>query len=116
MFTSEDLQTIWKNGLLKTNMEQAHLSKMMKLEDVPDLDLPIIEIDGRTELVIGIEQSSHRRPDIVSTVERSSNGVTLRDYIRHPDGSVGLSFTDKTIWKKDKYFGLYDEKLRSRGL
>ena len=100
--------------------------KPITLEDLQNLQLPVVGVEGRRELVVGITQT----PDLyrsVKTVERDNKRerIILRRYDFQPfTGQMGLACSDDTIsphgqrFDKEgvKKYNFYDAKLRKEGL
>ena len=106
---------------------QQESKKVIRLEDLQDLQLPIVEVNRRTELVIGVDQNLgvHRR---YLTLQRSNGKIILRRYDHDPDGKISLKVIDETITRmipcysghrlskiSNPQYEFFNKKLKERG-
>jgi len=92
-----------------------------RLEDLQNSELPVIEVNGRKELVVGINQHPFNQGSIHTIARKSESTLTARFYKYGGDGTIFEEFaTDyeaaSHILQFRKKFDFYDAKLRSRGL
>ena len=102
-------------------MTTTRTQEVGRLEDLQDLKLPVIEINGRKEIVVGIHQGPFNQGHIYTVVKKDESTVTIRRYEYRGDGTIFEKFA--TDWPSNKgirafkeTFDFYDAKLRGEGL
>lgn len=92
-----------------------------KLENLQSLELPVIEVNGRKELVVGINQHPFNQGSIYTIARKNSSTLTVRFYKYRGDGTIFEEFATDYEATSDisafrRSFDFYDAKLRGGGL
>ena len=101
---------------IKMAGQQTQQVQRITQDKLRDIQLPILETNGREELLVGVMHSRDIH-EHYQTVKRDGNEkIVLTEYRRDSNGNLFEAFTDHIKPEGDDKFRFYDDKLRSAGL